>query len=126
MTVQSEAAKNFAAFLLARGEGIKIQNQTASFDDSDYDVATYAASGNLLSVTGLAISLGRDDLAYLPDGISQEAHRKMYLPSGTEINEGAEIVFQAGSCVERAETRHDRKLEGLDLWKVLIVKRLEV
>jgi hypothetical protein len=85
---------DFGSFISAHGVPISIQNRKLTHTASDYDTGTLSNSGT--AVTGSAFVLpvsnkNGDDARFIEQGLITQADKKIYIPSGIEINEKAQI-----------------------------------
>lgn len=91
---------DFSSFISEHGVPLKVQNNALAYDAADYDVGTLSASGTLQTGSGFMLPVSNkngDDRRYLEQGLITQADKKVFIPSGIEINEKADVVIDAGS-----------------------------
>jgi len=90
---------SFRQFINSQGVPLKIDLQSRTYANADYDDAAFAASGTQQagSCIVLPLSPGGDDAQFLAQGIITLADKKVFIPSGVQIESQAFAVFQAGS-----------------------------
>lgn len=100
LTLLSELAFEVAELVKLAGIPLAIDQQSRAFTDSDYDVATFAKSGTTILGSALFFPIsGKDneDKKYLEDGRITLKDKKIYIYSGLNITQDADMVIDSGS-----------------------------
>jgi len=102
MTFVSDVGSTFERFINKHGSTIKYQLKNTTFTDSDYDDATYSASGNVIDsykavMVNINTSPHGDDYAFVKQGLVHITDKKLYLPGNCTVDEKADVVINAGS-----------------------------
>ena len=83
------------------GIPVSIKYRSLTFSAGSYDEGVLAESGTAITGSAflqpLSYSVGGDEARFLIDGTLTESDRKMFIPSGIDIDEGASVVIDGGS-----------------------------
>jgi hypothetical protein len=114
---------NFVTLGNTYGTTVLIQLKSRSYSGADYDIEILANSGNLLSVSGIVLPLGKDERQYVEQGLLDSNDKKLFLPSGAEINESADLVFSSGSWTVMPKGVSNYETAGQVVYHRVLVRR---
>lgn len=101
MTTLTDMESDFRTFVNTEGLKVSIKHKTLTFNAGSYDEGIWAESGT--AVTGsvflqpLSYRTGGDETRYLTDGALTLSDRKMFCPSGLDVQSGCDVVIAGGS-----------------------------
>jgi hypothetical protein len=101
LTIYTDAVDVFQSFTNRWGLKVTIQNKTESFAAGSYDEGTWTDSGTVVGGSALFLPVrgGGTEQQLIEQGKITLTDKVLYLHSGLEINQGADIVIDSGSWV---------------------------
>ncbi len=89
----------FRQLVNSHGVPIKIDLQSRSYTNADYDVATFATSGTQQAGSCIFMPVGDrgDELQFIHQGLITLADKKVFIPSGVQVSSDALCTVNAGS-----------------------------
>jgi hypothetical protein len=123
MALAVKIASDFNSFVNAYGTPFSIVLKTRSYSGTEYDDEVLASSGTAItgSCLPMNLSVGADN-QYIQQGLAAIGDKKVHLPSGTQVAENSDIVFNSGSWIVLPKGIFSHQVEGGEVYKTILVR----
>ena len=123
MAVASQISTDFTNIVQTYGVPVKIQMNTGSYVDSDYDESqVYAASGTLQTGSGMVFPLGKDEIPMLEQGRLSQTDKVLYIGSEFAIDSFADLLVNGGSYVIAPAGMKTYQIEGTTIYNKVFIR----